>query len=117
MRNGKKNNASTLLLFVFLTFFTSCFLFPGDHHHPAAVKRMWDGYKKAEVINYAVDGCSWMIKLEDGTKLQPLDLQQEFKKNNLKVWIKYEVKKGNPGVCMAGEMITINAIELRKKNE
>jgi hypothetical protein len=71
-------------------------------------------YKAAKVISYAVDGCSWMIELENGKKLQPDILKTEFQKENLPVWIKYTIKKGAVGICMAGTMINLIDIELRK---
>lgn len=72
-----------------------------------------DGYAKATVINYTVDGCSWLLQLEDGKKLEPTNLSDEFKKDKLKVWIQYQIKKGGMSICMAGEVITITKIELR----
>lgn len=74
------------------------------------------GFTSAKVISYNVDGCTWMIILKDGTQLQPLNLQPEFQKNDLEIWIKYEIKKGAVGICMAGEIINIKEIEV-KKNE
>jgi hypothetical protein len=71
-------------------------------------------YKAATVINYTVDGCTWMLQLEDGKKLQPSVLKPEFQKDKLKVWIKYSPKKGGVGICMAGEIVDITEIDLRK---
>jgi len=53
-----------------------------------------------------------MLQLDDGKKLEPVNLQDEFKKDNFNVWLKYQNYKGN-SACMAGEMITIDAIEKR----
>jgi hypothetical protein len=72
------------------------------------------GYTPATVINYTIDGCSWMLKLENDQKLQPLELQPEFQQENLKVWIKYVIKKGAVGICMAGEIVTLTEIVIRK---
>jgi hypothetical protein len=69
-------------------------------------------FTAATVINHTVDGCSWMIKLEDGKLLEPVNLKDEFKKENLKVWIQYK-HYDNFSFCMAGEMVTITAIEVR----
>lgn len=71
-------------------------------------------YTAATVVSYAVDGCTWMLELEDGKKLQPAELKPEYQKDQLKVWIAYEIKKGGIGICMAGEMVNITHIELRK---
>ena len=93
----------------------SCFLFSGKKNklsQTAIDTHEQNGFAKAAIINYAIDGCTFMIQLEDGKKLEPVNLQDEFKKDNLKVWIKYKHFKGN-SICMAGEMVTITAIETR----
>jgi hypothetical protein len=71
------------------------------------------GFIKATVIKYDLDGCSWMLQLADKRKLEPVNMKEEFKKENLNVWIKYQTYNGN-SICMAGEMITITDIQLRK---
>ncbi|MGQ0829062.1 MAG: hypothetical protein ACT4ON_11795 [Bacteroidota bacterium] len=72
------------------------------------------GFTKATVINYKLDGCSWMLQLEDKNRLEPINLKEEFQKENLKVWVQYEIFKEGASICMAGEMVKIIAIELRK---
>jgi hypothetical protein len=74
----------------------------------------WDYREKATVINYKIDGCNWILELEDGKKLQPDSLRSEFQKDNLKVLIEYNFKEGGTGICMVGEQVTITKIELRK---
>jgi hypothetical protein len=72
-----------------------------------------NAFTAATIIDFKLDGCSWMLELENGKKLQPLNLKSEFQKNDLKVWVKYTIKKVN-GICMAGETVDITEIELRK---
>jgi hypothetical protein len=69
-------------------------------------------FTAATVINHTVDGCSWMIKLEDGKLLEPINLKNEFKKENLKIWVQYK-HYDNFSFCMAGEMVTITSIKIR----
>ncbi|MGZ4035504.1 MAG: hypothetical protein ACXVPU_10110 [Bacteroidia bacterium] len=105
-----------LILFVLIvcTFFTqSCFLLPGDRYHPSSAYE-FEGYEKAKVINYPIDGCGWMLQLEDSTKLQPLILSPEFQKEGLQVLIKYEIKKDVAGVCMAGKIVALTDIKKLK---
>ncbi len=71
------------------------------------------GYTLATVIKYPVDGCSYLLQLENGKKLEPENLQARYKKNNLKVWVKYRYYQGNSS-CMAGEMVTITHIITKK---
>ncbi len=73
-----------------------------------------NGYVKASVINYEVDGCGFLIQLEDGKKLQAANLSSEYRKDKLPVWVKYTPKKGGMSVCMAGQMIELSDIQLRK---
>ena len=71
------------------------------------------GFTKATIIRSTTDGCSWMIKLEDGKMLEPVNLKEEFKKDGLNVWIQYTHYE-NFSFCMSGEMVTITAMELRE---
>lgn len=73
-----------------------------------------EGYIKAIVINYEVDGCHFLLRLEDGKKLEPSSLTDDFKKDQLAVWIKYTPKKNAASVCMAGQIVDLTDIQLRK---
>jgi hypothetical protein len=113
MKNKHKHILSTFCLLALLIIISSC-----NRTITRNTTEPWEYrdsiYKAATVINYALDGCTWMIRLEDGKKLQPSNLKPEFQKDKLKVWIKYTIKKGGVGICMAGEMVDITEIELRK---
>jgi hypothetical protein len=69
-----------------------------------------EGFTKVIVINHTVDGCNWMLKLENGKLLEPVNLGDEFKKENLIIWIQYKHYE-NYSFCMAGEMVTITSVE------
>ena len=73
-----------------------------------------DGYIKAIVIKYEVDGCAFLLKLMDEKKLEPTNLSIEFKKDQFAVWIKYVPKKGVLGICMAGQTVELLDIQIRK---
>ncbi len=103
----------------------SCFLFTGAKKKTSETivdTHEQNGFVKATVINYTVDGCTFMLQPDAAAqgettgkvdkKLQPVNLSEDFKTDNLKVWIKYQHFKGN-SICMVGEMITITAIEKR----
>jgi hypothetical protein len=72
-----------------------------------------EGFVKAEIKKYDVDGCGFMLFLNETKKLNPKNLDEKFKKEGLKVWVKYTVDKKVMSICMAGENVTITAIELR----
>ncbi len=70
-------------------------------------------YLKAKIIKGNLDGCTWLIELQEGKKiLEPINLTHEFKTDNLAVWLQYNNHDGN-SICMMGQMITIIAIEKR----
>lgn len=75
-----------------------------------------EGYVKAVVKKYEVENCGFLIELTDAerTRLAPDKLSDEFKKDQLKVWVKYTVaKKQMPGTCMAGKQSEIVDIQKR----
>lgn len=74
------------------------------------------GYQKATVLKYDVEACGYLLELESGKKIQPfVALAKEFEKDQLKVWVKFEIKKKqSPNTCMAGEIAEITDIKSRK---
>ena len=72
------------------------------------------GYTSATVLNYELDGCQWMLEMADGKKYEPNNMQEEFRKDKMKVWIKYTVAKGAMTICMAGTVIKLSDIKERK---
>ena len=76
-----------------------------------------EGYVKASIIDYKVDGCGFLIQLNDKqkTKLAPEKLPEEFKKNKLNIWVKYSIVKSQPNsTCMAGKTCQLIDIMRRK---
>jgi len=76
-----------------------------------------EGYVKAIVIHYKVEGCGYLIELTDKakTKIAPDKLADEFKKDKEKVWIKYTLAKKQPiSTCMAGKLAEIVDVKKRK---
>ena len=70
----------------------------------------------AKLVNMTgLDGCSWMIELGDGTKLEPTNLN-DFNINlqvNQKIWIVYHTAAQMASICMTGEIVTIDCISAR----
>ena len=70
----------------------------------------------ATVIDYReLDGCEFLIQLRDGTKLQPVNLDNKFKKDKLEVLITWK-KYDGASICMAGTMVEITFITVAKDN-
>ena len=70
----------------------------------------------AKLVNMTgLDGCSWMIELNNGTKLEPTNLN-DFNINlqeNQKIWVVYHNAAQMASICMHGEIVTIDCISER----
>lgn len=70
---------------------------------------------EATVIDYReVDGCSFLLEMNDGAKLQPENLPSEFQINRMKVLIKYHLTD-RMTVCMAGKTVYLDFIKIKKE--
>lgn len=59
-------------------------------------------------------GCSYLLKLENETILQPLNLADSLKHEKLELWIRYHPEKKRMSVCMMGTIVTLDDIQYRK---
>jgi len=74
-----------------------------------------EGYIKATVQFTDLDACKFLLLLANETKLEPSkELPPEFQLHDLAVWVKYVPKKGGMSACMAGQLVDISDIQLRK---
>lgn len=70
---------------------------------------------RATVIDYReLDGCRFLLELEDGRRLEPVNLEEKFMKHGLKVLITWKNAEGM-SICMAGTMVEITSIRLAEK--
>ncbi len=71
------------------------------------------GALKATLHDYTgLDGCSWIIKLESGEVLEPMNLgafEIELKENK-KIWVKYTEVKDALSICMVGPIVKVERI-------
>jgi hypothetical protein len=58
-----------------------------------------------------LDGCRWLLHLDSGKNLEAAGIPPEFLVDGMRVRIKYVPRKGGMSICMAGEMVTVVAIE------
>ena len=74
-----------------------------------------ENYTMATVVNMTgLDGCGYLLKLEDGKKLEPdKPLEETFRVDGLPVWVKFQMTKGMASICMAGQIVRISHIEKR----
>ena len=74
-----------------------------------------NGFHKGTIVDYSAEkGCTYLIKREDTEELLlPQRLEDQFLKNNLEVWFKYEYSRRMQGDCLKGITITLGEIEIR----
>lgn len=73
----------------------------------------YENHNKGTVTKFDVDGCSFLITLESGKRLNPINLDDEFKKEGLKIFITYISQNDIMTTCMAGEVVKITDIVKR----
>ena len=113
--NKLKNIALITFLSIALSPFSSCCGKKKTTETTKEVDYSAEGYSALTVLFYELDGCKWMLVKDDGKKLNPEGgLPETFQKDQMKVWVKYELKKEAPNICMAGEMIKVVDIKERK---
>ncbi|WP_299187821.1 NigD-like N-terminal domain-containing protein [uncultured Aquimarina sp.] len=61
-----------------------------------------------------LDGCSWVIQLDTGEKLQPVNLInfEVKKKNEPRISIVYKEVEAMAGICMVGKMVEISCLKV-----
>jgi hypothetical protein len=70
------------------------------------------GFTSATVRDYrGLDGCEFLLIADDSTRFEPVNLDETFKENGLRVYFKYKPVDGM-SICMTGKRISIT--ELRK---
>lgn len=62
-----------------------------------------------------LDGCGWVLVLDDGSRLEPLNLgsQTIAPADGKKIWLTYKVANNSASICMVGEMVEITCISER----
>ena len=58
-----------------------------------------------------LDGCGWLIKLENGTVVQPINLEEftGVEPKETTVYISY-TKEDSMGICMKGDMVKLTCL-------
>lgn len=60
---------------------------------------------------HGLDGCGYVIELDNGKRLEPVNMK-DFSitpENGKKIWVKYHKTSGG-SVCMVGEIVKIDCI-------
>lgn len=72
------------------------------------------GFTKVTVVKMTLDGCSFLLQLADGKKLEAVNLEEKYKKEGLVLWVKYTPEKKAMSICMAGEMVSLTEVKENK---
>lgn len=90
---------------------------PAENNTVTEVKRDFEkeGYVPAIVIFSDMDACKFLLVLANEKRLEPsAHLPEAFHEHQLAVWVKYMDKKGGMSACMAGQLVDISDIQIRK---
>lgn len=72
------------------------------------------GYTIGKVIDKTdLDGCSFVIQIEDSTFLEPIGLDPQFQKPNLEIGFKFRQSRAM-STCMMGKPAVISEVKLIK---
>ncbi len=75
-------------------------------------KLIQDGYFRASVKdNRNIAGCGFVLKMEDHSTLEPLNLDTVYQKQGLEIWIKFVMQKNMATICMSGQAVNIIAVK------
>src|SRR6218665_945407 len=111
--NKHTHISSIALFFILAVAFSSCVLGHPSNIPPYAAEKtdVNAGFTAAAITNLKLDGCSWMLVLENGKKLEPAGIRAAFLQEGLKVWVKY-IPRDGMSICMSGQMVTVTEIKL-----
>jgi len=57
-----------------------------------------------------LDGCSFVIELEDGDYVEPLDLPGAFKQDSLEIYFDYKPVPDSASICMLGDVVYVTNV-------
>ncbi len=75
-----------------------------------------DNAQAATIEDYTgLDGCGLVIKLQNGTVLEPTNLNSFniTPTDGMKVWVKYHELSGMASICMVGPIVEIDCLAKR----
>ena len=68
------------------------------------------GFTKAVIVDKTgLDGCSFLIQASDSIMYEPINMEDKYKKDGLRVYIKYK-RSRKATTCMNGQPIIISEI-------
>ncbi len=99
---------TTLILIILISVLTFCF-------ESCTKNNVCDQAVKGVFKDYTgLDGCGWVIVLEDNSVIEPSNLQDFMiiPQENKKIWLSYE-NAPLASICMVGQVVIIKCISER----
>ncbi|MEM1324690.1 MAG: hypothetical protein AAGI23_01990 [Bacteroidota bacterium] len=96
--------------FIFLLTFTTLIACNGTKQN---ISENMSCNTKGTVKDYAgLDGCGLLIELEDGKRLEPAEVADDFElKDGQQIAFDYEIMPEMASICMAGKIVRITCIK------
>lgn len=100
--------------FLFITILSVYFLFGCKPSKPASTKQI--SCKGGEVLTLVnlvgLDGCGWVFEQANGTKLEPINLNDQLTTPEDKQYrVLYKTRTDGASICMVGSLVEIVCIE------
>lgn len=88
---------------------------PSSNFHITEVEFIEDGFSRAVIVHFPGNGehCIFLIQKEDGSLLEPMDLEEQYQKADLHVWIKYNPQR-RPSRCEGTTPVGITDIQIAR---
>ena len=86
-----------------------------DHHVVDQTGKCTDAQEATIIDRTGLDGCHWLLKLSDGSSLEPTNLSDfdiELVDNKL-VFVSYTERTDMVSICMVGAIVDITCMEER----
>lgn len=73
-----------------------------------------ESLETVKVIFFEVAGCGYMLQRQNQSRLQPINLPEQYHVEGLELYVSYRIIKDAVTICMAGdvvELINIKKVE------
>lgn len=85
---------------------------PDTGQQTANLQQSW---QQGEVYDArGLDGCQFLIRTANGQQFQPINLDEAYQKDGLKIEFQAEPVEDMMSICMAGQMVRILNIKEKK---
>lgn len=82
----------------------------------SCTKNLCIGFKNGVLKDYTeMGGCGWIIELNDGTKIEPINLSDFDVKleDGKEVSVRYKEEKNQASVCMLGKVVNLKCLKYK----